>query len=126
MKGPVFTTFLLGDEINRAPAKTQSAMLQAMQEHQVTIDRTTYKLDENFTVFATQNPTDYEGTYTLPEPQLDRFLFKITMSYPSADEEYRIGEMTISPRTPEQMVESGVIEPILTAERLAALRKARW
>ncbi len=124
VKGPVFTTFLLGDEINRAPALTQSAMLQAMQEHQVTIDRTTYKLDENFTVFATQNPTDYEGTFSLPEPQLDRFLFKISMDYPTAEEEYRIGEMTISPKTPEQMVESGVIEPILTSERLAALRKA--
>lgn len=124
VKGPVFTTFLLGDEINRAPAKTQSAMLQAMQEHQVTIDRTTYKLDENFTVFATQNPTDYEGTYALPEPQLDRFLFKITMEYPTEEEEFQIGQMTISPRTPEQMVESGVIKPLLSAERLSVLRKS--
>src|SRR5215470_614035 len=81
--GPVFTTFLLADEINRAPAKTQSALLQAMQERLVSIDRHTYALPPNFTVFATQNPVESEGTYPLPEAQRDRFLFKIAMSYPS-------------------------------------------
>src|SRR5258707_12717190 len=79
LRGPVFTSFLLADEINRAPAKTQSALLQAMQERVVTIDRETHKLSENFTVFATQNPIEYEGTYPLPEAQKDRFMFKIVM-----------------------------------------------
>ncbi|MBW1988381.1 MAG: AAA family ATPase, partial [Deltaproteobacteria bacterium] len=74
VKGPVFTTFLLADEINRAPAKTQSALLQAMQERTVTIDRTTHALDPGFTVFATQNPIEHEGTYPLPEAQKDRFM----------------------------------------------------
>jgi MoxR-like ATPase len=79
IKGPVFTTFLLADEINRAPAKTQSALLQAMQERQVTIDRDSHQLSPNFTVFATQNPVEYEGTYPLPEAQKDRFMLKIRM-----------------------------------------------
>src|ERR1700720_3580578 len=80
--GPVFTTFLIADEINRAPSKTQSALLQAMQERQVTVDRTTYDLSPNFTVFATQNPIEYEGTYPLPEAQKDRFMLKIWMDVP--------------------------------------------
>src|SRR5580693_5753532 len=79
IKGPVFTSFLLADEINRAPAKTQSALLQAMQERTVTIDRETYSLPSSFTVFATQNPIEYEGTYPLPEAQKDRFMLKISM-----------------------------------------------
>ena len=87
VKGPVFTAFLLADEINRAPAKTQAALLQAMQERAVTIDRDTLPLDENFTVFATQNPADSEGTYPLPEAQKDRFMVKIKMEPPSRDEE---------------------------------------
>src|ERR1700742_486252 len=78
IKGPVFTAFLLADEINRAPAKTQSALLQAMQERQVSIDRETHRLSTNFTVFATQNPIEYEGTYPLPEAQNDRFMLKIS------------------------------------------------
>ncbi|MEO7675728.1 MAG: AAA family ATPase, partial [Verrucomicrobiota bacterium] len=82
IKGPVFTSFLLADEINRAPAKTQSALLQAMQERQVSIDRETHLLSPNFTVFATQNPIEYEGTYPLPEAQKDRFMLKITMNPP--------------------------------------------
>src|SRR6202012_1250871 len=82
IKGPVFTTFLLGDEINRAPAKTQSALLQAMQERVVTIDPTTYQLSSAFTVFATQNPIEYEGTYPLAEAQKDRFALKISMPFP--------------------------------------------
>src|SRR5690606_7808047 len=80
--GPVFTSFLLADEINRAPAKTQSALLQAMQERQVTIDRETHSLPPAFTVFATQNPVEYEGTYPLPEAQRDRFMLKIVLDYP--------------------------------------------
>src|SRR5688572_26620294 len=82
VKGPIFTTFLLADEINHAPAKTQSALLQAMQERQVTIDRDSYTLSPSFTVFATQNPIEYEGTYPLPEAQKDRFMLKISMDYP--------------------------------------------
>jgi MoxR-like ATPase len=86
-KGPVFTSFLLVDEINRMPPRTQSALLECMEERQVTIDRTGYALPQAFTVFATQNPIDFEGTYPLPEAQLDRFLMKLRLSYPSADEE---------------------------------------
>ena len=82
VKGPLFTTFLLADEINRAPAKTQSALLEAMQERTVTIDRESYRLSPNFTVFATQNPIESEGTYPLPEAQKDRFMLKITMTWP--------------------------------------------
>jgi MoxR-like ATPase len=89
-KGPVFTELLLADEINRAPAKTQSAMLEAMQERQVSIDGEAHPLPPNFTVFATQNPVEHEGTYPLPEAQLDRFLLKIQVGYPSAEEEDRI------------------------------------
>jgi MoxR-like ATPase len=86
-KGPVFTELLLADEINRAPAKAQSALLEAMQERQVSIDGQRHPLSEFFTVFATQNPVEHEGTYPLPEAQLDRFLFKVQIGYPSADEE---------------------------------------
>jgi len=88
--GPVFTTFLLADEINRAPAKTQAALLEAMQEHQVTVDGTGYKLSSAFTVMATQNPLEQEGTYPLPEAQLDRFLFKINFPYPNRDAEVKM------------------------------------
>src|SRR5437773_2972186 len=87
VQGPVFTSFLLADEINRAPAKTQSALLQAMQERVVTIDRDTHKLPAAFTVFATQNPIEYEGTYPLPEAQKDRFMLKITMREPDRADE---------------------------------------
>src|SRR5712672_3675986 len=87
IRGPVFTTFLLADEINRAPAKTQSALLQAMQERTVSIDRETHALPAGFTVFATQNPIEYEGTYPLPEAQKDRFMLKIAMSCPERDGE---------------------------------------
>lgn len=86
-QGPIFTTVLLADEINRAPAKTQSALLEGMQERQVTIDGERHVLSENFTVFATQNPIEYEGTYPLPEAQLDRFLFKLLVPYPEASAE---------------------------------------
>ncbi len=96
VKGPIFTTFLLADEINRAPAKTQSALLQAMQERAVTIDRDTHALSPNFTVFATQNPVESEGTYPLPEAQRDRFLFKITMPYPAREDERMLAERTLT------------------------------
>jgi MoxR-like ATPase len=95
VKGPVFTSFLLADEINRAPAKTQSALLQAMQERVVTIDRETYPLPANFTVFATQNPIEYEGTYPLPEAQKDRFMLKIVMQSPERDDELTLAHRTM-------------------------------
>jgi len=88
--GPLFSQFILGDEINRAPAKTQSALLEAMQERQVTVDGTTYPLPAAFTVFATQNPIEQEGTYPLPEAQLDRFMMKVIVSYPDAAQEVEI------------------------------------
>lgn len=89
-KGPIFTNLLLADEINRAPAKVQSALLQAMQEHQVTIGEQTYFLPEPFLVLATQNPIEQEGTYPLPEAQVDRFLMKLKVGYPTLDEELKI------------------------------------
>jgi len=89
-KGPIFTNFLLADEINRAPAKVQSALLEAMQEHQVTIGDETFILEEPFLVLATQNPIEQEGTYPLPEAQVDRFMFKVLIGYPSREEEKEI------------------------------------
>jgi len=89
-KGPIFTNLLLADEINRAPAKVQSALLEVMQERQVTIGETTYKIDNPFLVLATQNPVEQEGAYNLPEAQLDRFMFKIVVGYNTKDEEYQI------------------------------------
>ena len=89
-KGPVFTNLLLADEINRAPSKVQSALLEVMQERQVTIGETTYKIDSPFLVLATQNPVEQEGAYTLPEAQLDRFMFKIVVGYNTKEEEYTI------------------------------------
>src|SRR5213078_4818959 len=96
IQGPVFTSFLLADEINRAPAKTQSALLQAMQERVVTIDRDTHALPPNFTVFATQNPIEYEGTYPLHEAQKDRFMLKITTAAPARDEELTLAQRTMT------------------------------
>src|SRR6478735_6083530 len=89
-KGPIFSNFILADEINRAPAKVQSALLEAMQERQVTIGDTTYKLPEPFLVLATQNPIEQEGTYPLPEAQVDRFMLKVIIDYPSKSEEQLI------------------------------------
>lgn len=89
-RGPIFANFILADEINRAPAKVQSALLEAMQERQITIGETTYKLDEPFLVLATQNPIDQEGTYPLPEAQIDRFMLKVMIDYPSREEELLI------------------------------------
>ncbi|RKX18192.1 MAG: ATPase, partial [Candidatus Zixiibacteriota bacterium] len=89
-KGPIFTNFLLADEINRSPAKVQSALLEAMQERQITIGEETFKLTEPFLVLATQNPIEQEGTYPLPEAQVDRFMLKVVISYPKIDEEQLI------------------------------------
>lgn len=95
-KGPIFANFILADEINRAPAKVQSALLEAMQERQVTIGDNTFTLDRPFLVMATQNPVEQEGTYPLPEAQVDRFLMKVVIGYPSKDEEREIIRMNIS------------------------------
>lgn len=123
VKGPVFTTFLLADEINRAPAKTQSALLQAMQERAVTIDRQTHQLSPNFTVFATQNPIEYEGTYPLPEAQKDRFMLKICMDHPERDEELNLARRMLGTGSPEATLESGAVKQILTPEVLGKLRQ---
>lgn len=95
-KGPIFANLILADEINRAPAKVQSALLEAMQEHQVTIGSNTFKLDEPFLVFATQNPVEQEGTYRLPEAQVDRFMFKLLVKYPTMKEEREIIKRSLS------------------------------
>jgi MoxR-like ATPase len=124
MKGPVFTSFLLADEINRAPAKTQSALLQAMQERTVTIDRDTYPLPPNFTVFATQNPIEYEGTYPLPEAQKDRFMLKITMKTPDRAEELALAQRTMTKEAPETLLEQGAVKAVIHAEELASLRES--
>ncbi len=122
IKGPVFTSFLLADEINRAPAKTQSALLQAMQERQVSIDRETHALSPNFTVFATQNPIEYEGTYPLPEAQKDRFMLKITMNVPEREEELTLARRMLGKDSPEAVLAAGGVRQVLTAETLTALR----
>lgn len=122
VKGPLFTTFLLADEINRAPAKTQSALLQAMQERAVTIDRETYLLSPNFTVFATQNPIEYEGTYPLPEAQKDRFMLKIVMDYPEKDEELTLAQRMTGNASPEDILAQGGIKKVISAEDLTSVR----
>src|ERR1700677_3031089 len=122
IKGPIFTSFLLADEINRAPAKTQSALLQAMQERLVTIDRDTHSLPGNFTVFATQNPIEYEGTYPLPEAQKDRFMLKITMAPPDRAEELSLAQRTMTKDAPETLLTQGVVQPVIKAEDLVELR----
>jgi len=124
MKGPVFTTFLLADEINRAPAKTQSALLQAMQERNVTIDCKTHPLPHDFTVFATQNPLEYEGTYPLPEAQKDRFMLKITMDCLSQSEEVQLAQRTLGTEAPENVLETGGVQAVIAPEELESLRKA--
>jgi MoxR-like ATPase len=114
--GPIFTTFLLADEINRAPAKTQSALLQAMQERAVSIDRETLLLSPDFTVFATQNPAEFEGTYPLPEAQKDRFMLKIQMTWPERDQEFTLAERMLGTHSPEASLERGEVEPVLAGE----------
>ncbi|MBM3876688.1 MAG: MoxR family ATPase [Verrucomicrobia bacterium] len=122
IKGPVFTSFLLADEVNRAPAKTQSALLQAMQERLVSIDRDTHALPATFTVFATQNPVEYEGTYPLPEAQKDRFMLKITMNPPERDEEITLARRMLGADTPEAALASGVVRQVITESALTSLR----
>lgn len=115
-KGPVFANFILADEINRSPAKVQSALLEAMQEHQVTIGEQTFKLDDPFLVLATQNPIEQEGTYPLPEAQVDRFMLKIIVSYPKKDEEKLIIRQNITGEFPKP-------EQILTSEDIVRARE---
>jgi len=123
IKGPVFTSFLLADEINRAPAKTQSALLQAMQERVVTIDRDTHPLSPNFTVFATQNPIEYEGTYPLPEAQKDRFMLKISMKAPARADELALAQRTMTKDAPETLLANGAVKPVISANDLQELRE---
>ncbi|MFC1498477.1 AAA family ATPase [Verrucomicrobiota bacterium] len=123
IKGPVFTTFLLADEINRAPAKTQSALLQAMQERQVSIDRETYSLSSSFTVFATQNPIEYEGTYPLPEAQKDRFMLKIPMSCPEHEEELSLAHRMLGNDAPESVLAAGKVKTVIKPDELESFRK---
>ncbi len=123
VKGPIFTTFLLADEINRAPAKTQSALLQAMQERTVTIDRRTHVLPDNFTVFATQNPIEYQGTYPLPEAQVDRFMLKIPMHHPAREEELVLAQRMLGTQSPEDVLKSGEVRAVVSPEDLGALRR---
>ena len=115
-KGPVFANFVLADEINRAPAKVQSALLEAMQERQVTIGEQTFKLDDPFLVLATQNPIEQEGTYPLPEAQVDRFLMKVLIGYPSKSEEGDIIKMNIAPDPVE-------VRPMVTPADIVDTRK---
>ena len=115
-KGPVFANFVLADEINRAPAKVQSALLEAMQERQVTIGEQTFKLDDPFLVLATQNPIEQEGTYPLPEAQVDRFLMKVLIGYPSKSEESEIIKMNIAPDPAE-------VRPMVTPADIVDTRK---
>jgi MoxR-like ATPase len=124
VKGPLFTTFLLADEINRAPAKTQSALLEAMQERTVTIDRESHKLSPNFTVFATQNPIESEGTYPLPEAQKDRFMMKISMTWPSQEEELSLAGRSLGSEAPESVLHRGDVPASLSEIELAGLRAA--
>ena len=115
-KGPLFSQIVLADEINRAPAKVQSALLEAMQERQVTLGDTTYKLDTPFFVMATQNPIDQEGTYSLPEAQIDRFMMLVKVGYPSIDEERVIMDRQLSPEQPS-------VKTIITPEIINTAQK---
>jgi len=116
LPGPVFNNLILADEINRTPPKTQAALLEAMQEHRVTVGSRTYKLPEPFFVLATQNPIEQEGTYPLPEAQLDRFMFLVKVSYPSRDEEISIMRRTTS-------AYSGEVAPVFSGEELLGLQE---
>ena len=119
-KGPVFADIILVDEINRAPAKTQAALFEVMEERQVTIDGVTHKMGELYTILATQNPIEQEGTYRLPEAQLDRFLMKITMDYPSVEEET---DILLHHQQDSNFVKLDTIKPVLTKAELLELRK---
>jgi len=121
--GPLFTNLLLADEINRAPAKTQSALLEAMQERQVTVDGVTYKLELPFITIATQNPLEQEGTYPLPEAQLDRFIFKLLVDYPTQPQETQILEHYAQGRDTRQLDHYG-LHPVMTAEQVVEVQRA--
>jgi len=116
VKGPIFANIVLADEINRTPPKTQAALLQAMQEHEVTAGNKTYKLEEPFFVLATQNPIEHEGTYPLPEAQLDRFMFNLWIDYPSEGEEVQIVKSTTGLRMPE-------VEEVMRADEIIRLQE---
>ncbi len=143
-RGPIFTDLLLVDEVNRTSPRTQAALLEAMEERQVTVDGTRYPLPENFTVFATQNPIEFEGTYPLPEAQLDRFLLKIRVAYPSAEEEAqiistyekgfdarRVDEIALVPLNPTLLpaarreIENVRVEPALHSYVVSLARRTR-
>ena len=115
-KGPVFANFVLADEINRAPAKVQSALLEAMQEHQVTIGESTFVLPEPFLVMATQNPIEQEGTYQLPEAQVDRFMLKVVINYPTLEEEKLIIRENLAGSMP-------VVTPVTSAQEILKARE---
>ncbi len=117
-KGPIFTNMLLADEINRAPPKTQAALLEAMQEYQVTLEGDTYPLEEPFLVMATQNPIEYEGTYPLPEAQLDRFLIKLDVGYPSKGEEKEILK-----RRKERKTDEFTLKEIVSSQRVVDMQR---
>jgi MoxR-like ATPase len=119
VKGPIFANLVLGDEINRAPAKTQAAMLEAMQERQVTLEGETFPLPQPFIVLATQNPIEYEGTFPLPEAQLDRFMVRLSVGYPSAEE-----ELEMLRRRWERREDEVKLEPITDINELNAMRQA--
>jgi len=118
-RGPVFTNVLLADEINRAPPKTQSALLEAMQERQATLEGETFRLDRPFFVMATQNPIEHEGTYSLPEAQVDRFLLKIDVGYPTREEEIEILQRRRTRRS-----DDATIEPVTTPDEVLSLQAA--
>mgnify|MGYP001400070714 CR=1 FL=1 len=120
-RGPVFTNILLADEINRTPPKTQSALLEAMEERQVTVDGTTHPLPEPFVVAATQNPVEYEGTYTLPEAQLDRFLLKLVLDLPARDSEIEVLQRHADGFSARDLAAAG-LRPVLGDEQIAAAR----
>jgi MoxR-like ATPase len=114
--GPIFANVVLADEVNRTPPKTQSALLEAMQEHRVTVQGRTYTLEEPFFVFATQNPIELEGTYPLPEAQLDRFMFEIVIEHPPEEVELEVVRSTTSPRRPR-------LEAVVSGEELVAFQR---
>jgi len=115
-KGPIFSNFILADEINRAPAKVQSALLEAMQERQITIGEETFKLEEPFLVLATQNPIEQEGTYPLPEAQVDRFMLKVKITYPSREDELKIMKLNLGNSF-------GKIQPVVSTSSILNARK---
>jgi MoxR-like ATPase len=121
IKGPIFTNILLADEINRAPPKTQAALLEAMQEHQTTLEGETYVLEKPFLVLATQNPIEYEGTYPLPEAQIDRFMMKLNMGYPNEAEECEILH-----RMEIEDLEDVDINKITTPQEIAKMQQLVW